>query len=139
MVLDNSNGKLQKGEKFLMNESTTLTTLLTNIGSIVTQVLTWVGSVCETIVTTPLLYLSLGFFCIGGVCGLIGRMLSKNQGIGDIFPFFLQVVIMVFSDFSALFMLILNKLLVNPFFVIIYQTIMVLILVRIAYTIIRTL
>ena len=61
-----------------MNEPTALATLLTNIGSIVTQVLTWVGDVCDKIVSTPLLYLSLGFFVIGGVCGLIGRMLSKN-------------------------------------------------------------
>ena len=52
--------------------------LLTNIGAIVTQVLTWVGDVCGVITSTPLLYLSLGFFVIGGVCGLIGRMLSKN-------------------------------------------------------------
>ena len=59
-------------------EPSALTTLLTNIGSIVTQILTWVGSVCSTITSTPLLYLSLGFFVVGGVCGLIGRMLSKN-------------------------------------------------------------
>lgn len=58
--------------------TTALATLLSNIASIVTQILTWVGAVCETIVSTPLLYLSLGFFVIGGVCGLIGRMLSKN-------------------------------------------------------------
>lgn len=56
----------------------TISTLLTNIGTIVTQILTWVGDVCSTITSTPLLYLSLGFFVIGGVCGLIGRMLSKN-------------------------------------------------------------
>ena len=55
-----------------------MSTLLTNIGTIVTQILTWVGDVCTTITSTPLLYLSLGFFVIGGVCGLIGRMLSKN-------------------------------------------------------------
>lgn len=55
-----------------------LAALLTSISSIVTQTLTWVGSVCDTIITTPLLYLSLGFFCIGAVCGLIGRMLAKN-------------------------------------------------------------
>lgn len=52
--------------------------LLSNIATIVTALLTHVGSVCNTIITTPLLYLSLGFFVIGGVCGLIGRMLSKN-------------------------------------------------------------
>lgn len=55
-----------------------MTALLSNIAEIVTQILTWVTAVCNTITTTPLLYLSLGFFVIGGVCGLIGRMLSKN-------------------------------------------------------------
>lgn len=62
----------------MMEVDSDLTTLLGNIASIVTQVLTWVGNVCTTITSTPLLYLSLGFFVIGGVCGLIGRMLSKN-------------------------------------------------------------
>lgn len=52
--------------------------LLSNIATIVTQILTWVTAVCSTITSTPLLYLSLGFFVIGGVCGLIGRMLAKN-------------------------------------------------------------
>lgn len=61
-----------------MNETTSLATLLTNIGTIVTNVLGWVTDVADKIVSTPLLYLSLGFFVIGGVCGLIGRMLSKN-------------------------------------------------------------
>lgn len=61
-----------------MGEVSVLTALLTSIGEIVTQILTWVTAVCTTITSTPLLYLSLGFFVIGGVCGLIGRMLSKN-------------------------------------------------------------
>lgn len=61
-----------------MGETSALATLLENIATIVTQILTWVTSVCSTITSTPLLYLSLGFFVIGGVCGLIGRMLSKN-------------------------------------------------------------
>lgn len=52
--------------------------LLSDVGSIVTSVLGWVGNVASVITSTPLLYLSLGFFVIGGVCGLIGRMLSKN-------------------------------------------------------------
>lgn len=59
-------------------EATTLATLLTNLGSIVTQVLTWVGNVCETIISTPLLYLSMGFFVLGGAIGIVGRLLSKN-------------------------------------------------------------
>lgn len=61
-----------------MNEPSAISVLLTSIATIVTSILGWVSSVCNTIVSTPLLYLSLGFFVIGGVCGLIGRMLAKN-------------------------------------------------------------
>lgn len=61
-----------------MDTPTALQSLLSNIATIVTSILGWVADVCNTIVSTPLLYLSLGFFVIGGVCGLIGRMLSKN-------------------------------------------------------------
>ncbi len=61
-----------------MGETSALTTLLSNIAEIVTALLSHVGSVASTITSTPLLYLSLGFFVIGGVCGLIGRMLAKN-------------------------------------------------------------
>lgn len=61
-----------------MNEPTAIQVLLSSIATIVTSILGWVTSVADTITSTPLLYLSLGFFVIGGVCGLIGRMLSKN-------------------------------------------------------------
>lgn len=61
-----------------MNEPTAIQSLLSSIATIVTSILGWVTSVADTITSTPLLYLSLGFFVIGGVCGLIGRMLSKN-------------------------------------------------------------
>lgn len=61
-----------------MNEPTAIQALLSSIATIVTSILGWVTSVADTITSTPLLYLSLGFFVIGGVCGLIGRMLSKN-------------------------------------------------------------
>lgn len=61
-----------------MSEPTAIQTLLSSIATIVTSILGWVTSVADTITSTPLLYLSLGFFVIGGVCGLIGRMLSKN-------------------------------------------------------------
>lgn len=37
---------------------------------------------------------------------------------------------MVFSDFGNLFLLIINKLVINPFFIILYETIIVLILIR---------
>lgn len=61
-----------------MGETSAIATLLGNIATIVTSVLGWVTDVAGTITSTPLLYLSLGFFVIGGVCGLIGRMLAKN-------------------------------------------------------------
>lgn len=57
---------------------TTLAALFTAIGANVTTVLGWVSQVAGTIVDTPLLALSLVFFCIGGVSGLIGRLLSKS-------------------------------------------------------------
>ena len=57
-----------------MNEPSAISVLLTSIATIVTSILGWVSSVCNTIVSTPLLYLSLGFFVIGGVCGLIGSL-----------------------------------------------------------------
>lgn len=55
-----------------------MTTLLATISEIVTSILSNVVTVANTISSTPLLALSLGFFFIGGVVGIIGRMLSRN-------------------------------------------------------------
>lgn len=52
--------------------------LLTDIGSVVTQVIAWVGDVADTIVDTPILLLTTGFLVIGGAVGIFGRLLSKN-------------------------------------------------------------
>lgn len=57
---------------------TTVTELFTSLGANVTTVLGWVTNVSSTIVNTPLLAMSLVFFVIGGVSGLIGRLLSKS-------------------------------------------------------------
>lgn len=59
-------------------EGTTMTALLALISEVVTSILSNVVTVCTTISTTPLLAMSLGFFFIGGVCGIIGRLLSRN-------------------------------------------------------------
>lgn len=56
----------------------TMAELFTTIGTNISTVLGWVTQVCTTIINTPLLAMSLVFFCIGGVAGLIGRLLSKN-------------------------------------------------------------
>lgn len=63
----------------MANETiTTLAALFTAIGTNVSTVLGWIGDVCGTIINTPLLAMSLVFFAIGGVSGLIGRLLSKS-------------------------------------------------------------
>lgn len=59
-------------------EGSTMVSLLTELGTVVTQVLVWVGNVAETIVSTPILLLTTGFLVLGGAIGIFGRLLSKN-------------------------------------------------------------
>lgn len=59
-------------------EGITMSSLLTELGTVVTQVLVWVGNVAETITTTPILLLTTGFLVLGGAVGIFGRLLSKN-------------------------------------------------------------
>lgn len=59
-------------------EGSTMASLLTELGTVVTQVLVWVGNVAETIVSTPILLLTTGFLVLGGAIGIFGRLLSKN-------------------------------------------------------------
>lgn len=56
----------------------TMSSLLTDLGTVVTQVMTWVGNVASTIVSTPLLLLTTGFLVLGGAIGIFGRLLSRN-------------------------------------------------------------
>lgn len=57
---------------------TGMTSLLTELGTVVTQVFSWVGDVCTCIVGQPLLLLTTGFLVLGGTIGIFGRLLSKN-------------------------------------------------------------
>ena len=52
--------------------------LLTTLGEVATEVLTYVGNVCTTIVSQPLLLMTVGFLFIGGVVGIFGRLLSRG-------------------------------------------------------------
>lgn len=61
-----------------MDGATTMSTLLSDIALIVTQIMTWVTTVAETITTTPLLLLTVGFLMIGGAVGIFGRLLSRG-------------------------------------------------------------
>lgn len=61
-----------------MVDTPTMSSLLTDLGTVVTQVMTWVGNIASTIVSTPLLLLTTGFLVLGGAIGIFGRLLSKN-------------------------------------------------------------
>lgn len=61
-----------------MEGATTMSTLLTTLGSVVTQIMTWVGTVASTITDTPLLLLTTGFLVLGGAIGIFGRLLSRS-------------------------------------------------------------
>ena len=52
--------------------------LLTDIGTVVTQILFTIGNVANSIVSTPILLLTVGFLFIGGCVGIFGRLLSRS-------------------------------------------------------------
>lgn len=56
----------------------TMSSLLTDLGTVVTQVFDWVVTVATIITTTPLLLLTTGFLVLGGAIGIFGRLLSRN-------------------------------------------------------------
>lgn len=56
----------------------TVSSVLGDIGTIITDVLGWVGNCATTIVQTPLLILTTGVLMLGAAIGILGRMLSKN-------------------------------------------------------------
>lgn len=59
-------------------EEITMASLLTDLASVFTQIFTWVGTVANTITTTPILLLTVGFLVAGGAIGIFGRLLSRN-------------------------------------------------------------
>ena len=62
-----------------MTETTsTMTSLLTDLGTVGTSVLDTVSDVAGVIGAQPLLLLTVGFLFIGGVIGIFGRLLSRN-------------------------------------------------------------
>lgn len=66
------------GNFAIMATSSGMSSLLTDLSTVVTQVFSWVGTVASTIVSTPLLLLTTGFLVLGGAIGIFGRLLSRN-------------------------------------------------------------
>lgn len=62
----------------LLATAPSMSSLLTDLGSVATQVFSWVGEVATTITTTPILLLTTGFIVVGGSVGIFGRFLSKR-------------------------------------------------------------
>lgn len=62
----------------LFTGTDTMSSLLTELGTVVTQTMSWMSTIASTIVSTPLLLFTTGFLALGGAIGLFGRMLSKR-------------------------------------------------------------
>lgn len=61
-----------------LTDAGSMSSLLTDLGTVVTQAMTWITTIASTIVSTPLLLFTTGFLALGGAIGLFGRLLSKN-------------------------------------------------------------
>lgn len=55
-----------------------MTTLIADLGNVVTAVLGWVGEAVDTIVGNEFLLLTTGVLMLGAACGIIGRLLSRS-------------------------------------------------------------
>lgn len=58
--------------------TTTMAELITQFTTIASSIMTQVGTICETIVSNPLLLFTTGFLFLGGCVGIFGRLLSRN-------------------------------------------------------------
>lgn len=59
-------------------EGNTMSTLLTDLGTVATSVLDAVGDVVGTITGNPYLLLTTGVLFLGAAIGILGRLLSKS-------------------------------------------------------------
>lgn len=62
----------------LTEVTSTMASLLGDLGTVVTEVLGWAGEAVQTIVSTPFLLMTTGILVLGGAIGIIGRLLSRN-------------------------------------------------------------
>lgn len=61
-----------------MEGTDAMSTLITDLSTVVTGVLGWVGDAVDTIVGEPYLLLTTGVLMLGAAIGIIGRLLSRG-------------------------------------------------------------
>ena len=59
-------------------ETTGMSALLEDLGTVVTKVLEWTTESAGTIVENPLLLLTTGVLVLGAAVGILGRLLSRG-------------------------------------------------------------
>lgn len=59
-------------------EGSTMSTLLTELGTVVTQMFVWVGNTVTAIMDNDILLLGFGIWITGAAIGLFGRLLSRG-------------------------------------------------------------
>ena len=64
--------------RYLVTATSTMSSLLTSLGEVVTQTLGWVVDAVDTIVGSPFLLLTTGILVLGGAVGILGRLLSRR-------------------------------------------------------------
>lgn len=55
-----------------------MASLLSDLGTVVTETLGWTVEAVETIVANPFLLMTTGILVLGGAIGILGRLLSRN-------------------------------------------------------------
>lgn len=67
-----------KGGFLQTPSTTTMSSLLTSLGEVVTAVIGYVGDICAEIASQPILLLTMGILLLGGAIGIFGRLLSRG-------------------------------------------------------------
>lgn len=67
-----------KGGFLQTPSATTMSTLLSSLGEVVTSVIGYVGDICAEIASQPILLLTMGILLLGGAIGIFGRLLSRG-------------------------------------------------------------
>lgn len=55
-----------------------MSTFLTMIGEVIADILEYIPQISAAIIQSPILAVGLGFFFIGGVVGIFGRLISRG-------------------------------------------------------------